>query len=330
MNSSAAREDVADVRQQATRRDCRGKVDALLLEEADLRRHSAHSRHREVRERHRQLELGRAKQWQLDRDRPHERDRGREVREERDDEGGREPSPVRVLDRVVELLGVADLAEQGEHRDQRAHRHQQTRGVHAVELLERGDLGRRRQLLSRSAGSRGSASAPFVRAVRELRISRLSAGDWRNGSAAATPSLPTPRMAAAIALSSPTIAAVLASSSATSAARRSGDAAPTRVLEVGDGDALLREDEMACVQTRRARRAPRASCVTWRHASLSTRSVTALGSTSDIRGPVGRPLHEEGRIRSRLPGDDDLGNTGAGPLRPAGACRPGARRPEGG
>ncbi len=35
----------------------------------------------------------------------------------------------------------------------------------------------------------------------------------------------------------------------------------------------------------------------------------------DLRHPwaLGRPLHEEGGVRSRLPGDDDLGNTGAGP-----------------
>ena len=46
-----------DVDEQPPGRDRRGEVDALPLEEADLRRHPADRRHREVRERHRQLQL---------------------------------------------------------------------------------------------------------------------------------------------------------------------------------------------------------------------------------------------------------------------------------
>ena len=75
---------------------------------------------------------------------------------------------VGVLDRLVELLGITDLAEQGEHGDERADRHQQVGGVDAVELLERRRLGpdrgrcglpQRAQLLLALLALRGACAA---------------------------------------------------------------------------------------------------------------------------------------------------------------------------
>ena len=53
-----------------------------------------------------------ADQRKVDRHRSHQRDRGCEVGEQRDEHRDREPPEVRVLDRVVERLRVTDLGQQ--------------------------------------------------------------------------------------------------------------------------------------------------------------------------------------------------------------------------
>ena len=109
-------DDVAHVDQQAARRDRRREIDALLLEEPDLRGHAADRGHREIGERHRELQLGGADEREVDGHRAHERDRGGEVGEQRDDHGQDQPPRVGVGDRVPQLLRAAHLAEQGEDR----------------------------------------------------------------------------------------------------------------------------------------------------------------------------------------------------------------------
>ena len=119
-------------------------------------------------------------------------------------------------DRVPELLGIADLAQQREDRDQRAHRHEQVRGVDAVELLERRFLG---------AGRGDHGRAQRVEPLLELLAGTASPSRAGRGSArpvgsrgARRRARPTrsPACAAAIARSSPTMLAVLTRSSATS------------------------------------------------------------------------------------------------------------------
>ena len=104
--------DVADVDQQPAGGHRGREVDALALQEADLRGHAADRRHREVRERHRELELGGADQRQVDRHRAHRAIAVAKFVSSEMNIATASHQKFGVLDRVVERLRVPDLREQ--------------------------------------------------------------------------------------------------------------------------------------------------------------------------------------------------------------------------
>ena len=235
-------------------------------------------------------------------------------------------APVGVLDRLVELLGIADLAEQREDGDERADRHEQARGVDPVELLERRRLGPDRGRRRVPQRRRAAPCAPFVRArvgpqlvaerggLQEGERGRQRVASRRRAARRRRPGRcrrcrPCSRGARR-----------RRRRGARRMRRRSRARSPRRRRRRASrrGDAR---------STARARRAPLWMRATCRHTSSSTASVTVL--RRHPRSAVGRrrvARRAARRSAPRFPRRSPLGPARRHARRAA-ACTPGARRP---
>ena len=130
------RDDVGHRSKEPAGRDGSGEADPLLPEKPDLHRGAADRRHRQVRERHCDLDLGGRPERKPDRHRPHQRDREPDVGHQRQHECTDQPARLGVPHGVPQRVETPDLREQHVDGSHRRNGHQEVRGAHPGDMLE--------------------------------------------------------------------------------------------------------------------------------------------------------------------------------------------------